>query len=112
MPSEEFTVPDGAKKSSDLWEVVAYTRKVNKHWKKIIAASPDNAIRCYEWLCEKPMQRWSGRVYPMKGKKYKDAWEFEVTGGDRLYYVPDPKERKVLVYYAGPHPKPPSPTPP
>lgn len=112
MPSEDLIVPKGAVKSSNSWNVVARTRRVNKRWEKIIATSADNAVRCYEWLCEKPMQRWPGRVFPLRGKKYKGAWEFEVTGGDRLYYIPDPKQRRVVVYYAGPHPNPPAPTPP
>lgn len=32
------------------------------------------------------------------------AWECEVTDGDRVFYVPDPTQRSVEVYYAGEHP--------
>lgn len=112
MPEEELTAPKNFPLSQNSWEVKAHTRKVNKSWEQIIYRSPKDAARCYKWLCENPMQRLSGRVYPLRGKKYKGAWEFEVTGGDRVYYVPNPDERKVVVYFAGPHPNPPSPTPP
>jgi hypothetical protein len=46
----------------------------------------------------------------LKGKLYKGAWEYEVTKGDRVFYVPDEQQLKVVVYYAGKHPFP-APTP-
>ncbi len=51
------------------------------------------------------------RIFPLRGKRYAGAWEYEVTGGDRVFYVPDPKLKKVTVYYAGPHLEP-APVPP
>jgi hypothetical protein len=41
----------------------------------------------------------------LKGKRYKGAWEYEVTKGDRGFYVPDAQQQKVVVYYAGEHRK-------
>lgn len=41
----------------------------------------------------------------------KGAWEYEVTSSERVFYVPDEENRKVLVYYAETHPKS-APTPP
>lgn len=41
-----------------------------------------------------------GTYLPITGK---GAWEYELTGGDRVFYIPDPKLKKVTVYYAGPH---------
>ncbi len=67
--------------------------------------APENARRCYEDLCTAPMTRKPGRVFPLKGKRYKGAWEYEVTKGDRVFYVPDAQQQKVVVYYAGEHPK-------
>jgi hypothetical protein len=119
-PEEKLTLPSGVpiKETSEeedpeekAWLVVARNRKVNKSWEILIKQSPENARRCYEWLCAQPMQRLSGRIFPLKGKIYNGAWEYEVTGGSRIYYVPDPQTRKVVVYYAGPHPKK-APTPP
>lgn len=57
------------------------------------------------------MVRKPRRVFPLKGKLYQGAWEYEVTSSDRVFYVPDEHKRKVLVYYAGTHPKS-APTPP
>ena len=50
------------------------------------------------------MQRRRGRIFPLRGKKFKGAWEYEITGGDRVFYMPFPDEKKVIVYYAGKHP--------
>ncbi|BAY10716.1 hypothetical protein NIES2098_38920 [Calothrix sp. NIES-2098] len=72
--------------------------------------SPENTKRCYEDLCTAPMTRKPRRVFPLKGKKYKGVWEYEVTSGDRIFYIPDESHRKVLVYYAGEHIQP-APTP-
>ncbi len=67
--------------------------------------APENAYRCYEHLSTIPMVRIPRRVFPLKGKKYRGAGEYEVTSGDRVFYVPDESKRKVVVYYAGVHPK-------
>jgi hypothetical protein len=101
--------PDG---DTTGWTVIAHNQRVYKAWNALMEKVPESLDRCLEYLCECPMQRYPKRVFPLKGKKYKGAWEFEVTKGDRVYYVPNPETRIVTVYYAGEHPKPPSPTPP
>lgn len=87
------------------WVVVARNRRVNKDWEKLLLLCPENAIRCYEDLCTAPMVRQPKRVFPLRGKRYKGAWEYEITGGERVFYNPDPQKLKVEVYYAGKHPK-------
>jgi hypothetical protein len=87
------------------WLVVAKNRRVNRDWELLLSRAPENARRCYEDLCTAPMIRKPKRVFPLKGKRYKGAWEYEVTKGDRVFYVPDAQQRKVVVYYAGEHPK-------
>lgn len=94
------------------WLVVAKNRRVNRDWEELLLRATENARRCYEDLCTAPMVRQPRRVFPLKGKRYKGAWEYEVTGAERVFYVPDLQKRKVLVYYAGEHPKKDSPTPP
>ena len=59
-----------------------------------------------------PLQRYPGRIFPLKGKKYRGAWEYELSGGDRVFYVPHEVQKKVVVYYAGEHPKKKTPEPP
>lgn len=39
------------------------------------------------------------------------VWCYEIGRGDRVYYKPDLRARKAIVYYAGPHP-PKAPPPP
>jgi hypothetical protein len=96
-PPAETQIPEGS------WTVVARNRRVNRDWEELVDKAPENAARCYHDLSVAPMRRQPGRVFPLKGKAYKGAWEYEVTAGDRLFYHPDPINRKVVVYYAGPH---------
>jgi hypothetical protein len=72
-----------------------------------MSGSPQAALRWYTYLRKSPTTRYPGRVFPLRGSVYRGAWECEVTGGDRVYYIPLEIERKVEVYYAGPHCSPP-----
>lgn len=108
MPEEPLDVPADAEIPSGaetLWTVVAHNQRVNRAWEELANRAPRNAARCYEDLRSAPMTRQTGRVYPLKGKVHRGLWGYEVTGGDRVYYKPDPTTRRVVVYYAGPHPK-------
>lgn len=116
-PQEELTAPHSfpsveeneAEQARELsaspWLVVAKNRRVNKDWEALLLRAPENTRLCYERLCTAPMVRVPRRIFPLKGKKYRGAWEYEVTSGDRVFYVPDEEKRKVVVYYAGVHPK-------
>ncbi|MEY2833665.1 MAG: hypothetical protein RLZZ574_2924 [Cyanobacteriota bacterium] len=99
------TILDIEGKSYDaVWAVVGSNSRVVKNWRELILSCPENAIRCYQHLSQNPMQRTRGRIFPLRGKKFKGAWEYEITGADRVFYVPLPDEKKVVVYYAGKHP--------
>ena len=98
--------------NNDRWTVFAYNSRVQKSWEKMMVRVPDNLNRCLEDLCTQPMQRELKRLFSLRGKPYKGAWEYKVTGGARVYYVPNPETRQVIVYYADAHPNPPSPKPP
>ena len=86
------------------WTVVGSNSRVVKNWRQLVLSCPENAIRCYQHLSQTPMQRSPGRIFPLRGKKFKGAWEYEITGADRVFYVPLPEEKRVVVYYAGKHP--------
>jgi hypothetical protein len=103
-PEEYLTCPPDVDRDQSAWLVVAKNRRVNRSWEDLLLKAPESALRCYENLCNQPMTRLPGRVFPLKGKLYKGAWEYEVTSGDRVFYVPNPQTRKVVVYYAGGHP--------
>jgi hypothetical protein len=82
------TILEIALKSYDaVWAVVGSNSRVVKNWRELVLSCPENAIRCYQHLSQNPMQR-----------------EYEITGADRVFYVPLPDEKKVVVYYAGKHP--------
>lgn len=111
LSTEENEAEQATQVPVSHWLVVAKNQRVNKAWEALLLRAPENARRCYEDLCTAPMVRKPGRVFPLKGKTYRGAWEYEVTSGDRVFYVPDEEKRKVIVYYAGAHLKP-APTPP
>ena len=106
-PPEEMLTepPDDGLEGLGEWLVVARNRRVNRNWEALIDRSPENALRWYKYLRKCPTTRYPGRVFPLRGSVYRGAWECEVTGGDRMYYLPDAAAKKVVVYYAGPHGK-------
>ncbi|HEY9854042.1 MAG TPA: hypothetical protein V6D28_31535 [Leptolyngbyaceae cyanobacterium] len=103
--TEENFAEEATKVPASTWLVVAKNRRVNRDWEALLVRAPESAKRCYQDLCTVPMVRKPKRVFPLKGKRYQGAWEYEVTSSDRVFYVPDEEKRKVLVYYAGKHPK-------
>jgi hypothetical protein len=94
------------------WIVTAYSQRTYKDWNKLMERISESLELCLAYLCTQPMERYRKRVFPLQGPIYKGAWEFKVTKGDRVLYVPNPETRIVTVYYAGKHPNPPSPRPP
>ena len=100
---EENEVEQAIQTPISSWLVVAKSRRVNRDWEALLLRAPENARRCYDHLCFNPMERKAGRIFPLKGKLYRGAWEYEVTSGDRVFYVPDEEAHKVVVYYAGEH---------
>ncbi len=53
------------------WSVVGSNSRVVKNWRSLVSSCPENAIRCYQHLSQTPMQRSSGRIFPLRGKKFK-----------------------------------------
>ena len=89
-----------------LWTIWFKTRRVEKSWQELGERVPESLDRCEKWLKHRPMERLPGRVFPLIGKRFKGAWEYEVTGADRVFYIPDSDVKTVMVYYAGKHVKP------
>ena len=105
-PEEPLTKPpEVAADDEGRWLVLARNGRVNRNWEALIDRSPESALRWYKYLRVCPTTRYPGRVFPLRGSVYRGAWECEVTNGDRIYYVPHEAAKKVVVYYAGPHPK-------
>ena len=91
------------------WRIVFQTGRVYKGWQDLFEKAKENMEHCRNHLSSHPLQRIPGRVFPLKGNAYKGTWEYEVTSGDRVFYRPKPETKTVVIYYAGKHPKPPSP---
>jgi hypothetical protein len=85
------------------WTVVARNRRVLKGWEELVEKAPENMRECYNRLSSRPLERLPGRVFPLRHKQYRGAWEYEVTGSDRIFYIPQTATRRVVVYYAGRH---------
>lgn len=79
-----------------------HNSRVDKNWQDLVQRVPSDCRRCYAHLTQHPLERDRGRAFPMLGD-HKPAWEYRVNGSDRVFYVVFPKEKKVRVYYAGPH---------
>lgn len=104
LPERKLRAPQNYLDSEKSdWLIVAKNKKVNAAWEALMARAPENTLRCYQVLCTAPTTRLPGRTFPLRGKKYKGCWEYEVTKGDRVFYLPSEEERKVIVYYAGAH---------
>lgn len=88
----------------DGWTVVAYNKAIYKDWNNLMERIPERLELCLAYLCKQPMERYRRKVFPLKGPTYKGVWEFKVTKGDRVLYVPNPDTHTVSVYYAGEHP--------
>ncbi|WP_375495911.1 hypothetical protein [uncultured Nostoc sp.] len=82
-PEVKLTAP-ALSEIENTWLVVAKNRRVNRDWEALMQRHPENTRRCYEDLSNAPTTRQPGRVFPLKGKLYKGAWEYEVTKEDRV----------------------------
>jgi hypothetical protein len=74
-----------------IWLVVAKNRRVNRDWEALVQRHPENSNRCYHDLCAAPTLRQPGRVFPLKGRKYKGVWEYcrQTTGSKSLFLRSD-----------------------
>lgn len=72
---------------------------VYRDWNKLCQSAPAPMRKCYIELADNaypPGQL--PRHHRLKGKKLKDFWEYEVTGGDRVRYKRGADGGPVVVY--------------
>ncbi len=84
------------------FRVVASSNAAKSEWDDFVRKIPKAMKRAYERLSEDPLDVHGTRQFPLKGKRNKPFWEYEVTGGDRLYYAVD-LTNQVVVVAALPH---------
>lgn len=99
--------------TADGWDLRYATSDAVAGWEKVCAAAAANARVAWERITTDPRQR-TERQHPLKGSlgtrlvngETLAQWQYEVTGGGRLWYCID-DERKVvwLTDAATGHPK-------
>lgn len=95
------------------WDFRYGTSDATTGWEKLCAAAPANSRIAWEKVTADPRDR-SDRQHPLKGGlgtrtvngEDMEQWQYEVTGGGRLWYCIDDKKRTVWLMEAMPgHPK-------
>jgi CubicO group peptidase (beta-lactamase class C family) len=82
-----------------------------KGWEELCRQVPANIARAWAEIRVEPQPfPGSGRHHRLKGQLSTenglDQWQYEVTGGGRIWYLVDPDEQTVWITYAGTtHPK-------
>lgn len=79
------------------FRIVASSKAAKSEWDDFVNKIPKAMKRAYERLSEYPLDVQGSRQFPLKGKRNKPFWEYEVTGGDRLYYAVDLTNQVVVV---------------
>jgi hypothetical protein len=95
------------------WDFRYATSESVSGWDQVCAAAPSNARTAWERITADPRQR-DDRQHPLRGNlgtrnvngEEMEQWQYEVTGGGRLWYCIDEKRRTVWFTHAMPgHPK-------
>jgi hypothetical protein len=95
------------------WDLRYATAGAVAGWEAVCAASPGNARVAWERLTADPRER-SERQHPLRGSlgtrvvngEALEQWQYEVTGGGRLWYCIDDRRKVVwLTEAATGHPK-------
>lgn len=84
--------------------LTAYNKRVLKGWEQLCQSTRANAANAYDWLAQDAMARKPGRCYPLRHSKYAGHWCYEIGAGDRLYYKPEARTKRAVIWYAGKHP--------
>jgi hypothetical protein len=99
----------------DEYDLVFAKTEAVRGWSDLERQAGANLRRAWEALRRDPRSRENpGRQHQLKGDLARglwkgticDRWQYEVTGGGRLWYLIDDDTRTVLLEYAGTgHPK-------
>ena len=73
-------------------------------WEELVANYPSAALACYDALSADPLAR-SNRQGPLRGElggrtiggRAFTRWQYEATGGARVWYCPDGERRIVWI---------------
>lgn len=95
------------------WLVRAADRQAFQGWQRLLAAVPENLDRAWVAITGDP-RHIDQRQHPLKGAlgtvkvagAALEQWQYEVTGGGRIWYAVDDENRTLWITRAGSgHPK-------
>jgi hypothetical protein len=86
------------------WDFRYATNTAASGWGKVCSAAPGNARTAWERITNDPRQR-DSRQHPLKGAlgirlvngTPMEQWQYEVTGGGRLWYCIDDDHKTVCL---------------
>ena len=79
------------------YTIVASSAQSLREWEAFVEKAPTAMQSAFERLSEHPLGALGARQFPLKGKHLKPLWQYEVTGGDRLFYAVDLEEQVIVV---------------
>lgn len=68
---------------------MASSAQAKREWEHFLAIRPTALKAAFERISEHPLDILGARQFPLKGEANKGIWQYEVTGGDRLFYAID-----------------------
>src|SRR5262245_35005968 len=93
----------------DEWDVLLRTSEAADGWAELSRAAPGPTWEAWVILRTRPTRpanperqhklKWAVEAREIKGKKL-DQWQYEVTGGARIWYCPDPDTKTVYMTHA------------
>jgi len=95
------------------WEFRFGDRQAEVGWRSVVAHAPANAATAWGQIVRNP-RAFSEHQHQLKGKlrtgtyrgRTLEQWQYEVTGGGRLWYLIDDEAETVWLIHAGTgHPK-------
>jgi hypothetical protein len=98
------------------WDFRFASNEAARGWEELCRQAPANTRRAYETIVRDPAPKvWSTRHHrlrsPLAERDHQGRrlpqWQYEVTGGGRVWYLVDAEKRLLVLWYAGTgHPKP------
>ena len=98
------------------WEIICGTREARTGWPDLQRQAGNNLARAHHALRTNPMPvPETDRQHALRRKQFRTGqyqgrtlpqWQYEITGGGRIWYLVDAEQRKVIVMLAQTgHPK-------
>ena len=95
----------------DHWEIKFFNTPAAKGWEELCRQAPGNTEKAWAEIRVEPRPfPGSARHHGLKGQLSTEngleQWQYEVTGGGRIWYLVDADQQAVWITYAGTgHPK-------